>query len=132
MEFVEDDGGHALEERVRLQARQQDPLCHHHEAGGRPGAVVEAHLVANLLSQGGASFRRDAMRGRAGSDPARLHHPHLAWQGVEQRGRHPGGLSGAGRGSQRDRTPPGPGDDFVNHGIDGKVVVRGGSFDRQN
>ena len=66
-------------------------------------AFVEPHAVADLVANHAATLAGDERRGRPCRDPPRLEDEDMAVPGkagVEERGRHPRGLAGAGRGAE--------------------------------
>ncbi len=70
--FVENECVVAVEEPVRLDFREQNPVCHQLHERVRTGGVGEADLETDLLPQGDAHLLRDTGGDRAGGDAARL------------------------------------------------------------
>ncbi len=103
MELVEQDGPDGFEERVILNPADQDARGDGEDARARPGAAVEAHLVADLLAQLPAALLDHAPSRGAGGQAARLQQNDLTCTRqprVEQGGRHAGRFAGPGRGAQ--------------------------------
>ena len=121
VELVEHDRPEVGEQRVRLQARRQDPLGDDEEPRLVREAPLEAHLPADLASERpralGGNARRDGARGHA----ARLHQDDRAVR--EERRRNARRLARAWRGGDDDRAgTPKVADDRIDVGIDGKRV----------
>jgi hypothetical protein len=108
VELVEDDESDALEARIRREQSGQDALRDDLDPGGRPYPGIAANPVAHggsdrLLEQASHPTRRGPS-----CQPARLqHHDTVPAQPrlLQQRERHPGGLTRAGRRLQH-RCPP--------------------------
>ena len=97
VEFVEDDRGDALEQRVAQQPPGQDAFRDVPEPRARAGGVLEADLEADQVADAFASLVRHPSRGGAGSEPPRLEDDHLSLGQIEQRWRHARRLARAGR-----------------------------------
>ena len=107
MELVEENDAHTFQERIGLEALDEDSLGDHEDFRARPCLAVEAHLVADLLAQSGAGLLGHAAGGGPRGDPAGLQHHDLpaAEPGREQGEGHPGRLAGAGGGDEHGRRP---------------------------
>ena len=100
VEFVEQQGTDAFQQRIVLQHAGEDAFGDHDDPGLRRDLVLEADAVADGLAHRLTELFRHEAGGGARGDPARLqHHDLLAAQpvGLQQRQRHPGGLARAGR-----------------------------------
>ena len=70
--LVDDDRVVATQLAVALELGEQDAVGHHLDPGVRRGPVGEADLVADLRPQRRLQLGREALRDRAGRDPAGL------------------------------------------------------------
>ena len=104
VELVEHDGTDAFEQRVVLEAPEQDAFRHHEQPCGLRRLALEAHLVADRLADGLTALVGDATGGSTRRDTTRLEHENRARDSVEQGRRHARRLAGAGGGLQDDRT----------------------------
>ena len=97
--LVEDDAVVLVELRVVLRLSQQDAVGHELDDRGIVRAVVEPHLVADLVPAGAPGLVRQAAGQRGSGDPARLRaaDPSGSSEPFEQGGlRELGGLAGPG------------------------------------
>ncbi len=72
MRLVDDDRVVLAQIAVALGLGEQDAVGHQLDVGARAQPVVEADLVADRAAELGLEFLRDARRGRARGDAARL------------------------------------------------------------
>ena len=125
VEFVENNGRHAVQGRVVLDHPRQDALGKHFDAGGRRNLVFEADAIADGGADRLAALARHEAGGRARGHPARLQHQDAAVAapaGLQQRQRHLGGLAGARRRLQyQPRVALERGQYLGQQGLDGKV-----------
>ena len=103
VELVEHNDADALEKGIGGEESTEDAFGDEPEAGVWATAFVEPHAVADLVANHAATLAGDERRGRPCRDPPRLEDEDVAVPGkarVEERGRHPRGLAGAGRGAE--------------------------------
>jgi hypothetical protein len=96
--LVEHQCADAVEKRIFLNAPQEDAVSHCDQPRARRRFMVEANVVAHLVSaERDAALARDAPRGRARGHAPRLEQEHAARHraGIEQCGRHSHRLAGA-------------------------------------
>jgi hypothetical protein len=98
VELVEHDRAEARQERVRLQATGQDAFRRDEETRTGREAALEAHLPADVLSEGEPLLGGDAARDRARGEATGLEQEHPAV--VEERRGDAGRLARAGRGNE--------------------------------
>jgi hypothetical protein len=97
VELVEHHSPDVLQERVVVEAPQQDAGGDDEDAGVRPGGAVEPDLVAEHVAEGRAVLvRHPPGRGPRGDAPRLQHHDGTGNE-VEQRRGDAGGFAGAGR-----------------------------------
>ena len=72
MSLVDDHDSVAAQRSVRESLAEEHPISQVSDARVAGRAVVEAHAIADLLTQGHAHFRGDAARDRRRRDPPRL------------------------------------------------------------
>ena len=99
MRFVDHERAVRPQLRIALRLGKQNAVGHQLDRGAHADLVVEAHLVADQLSQLGFEFLGDARRYRARSDAARLRVADQARRAaahLEQDFRNLGGFAGAG------------------------------------
>ena len=112
VDFIQDDGGNAVEPRVRQQAAQQDARGDEFDQGLRPGLPFPADRVAHPAGGSAAVQGSKSTGGCPGGHPARLRDDHparLAVEICEERGDE-GGLACSRRrlddgGARRDASP---------------------------
>ena len=100
VKLVEENGADAVEERIALQALDEDPFGHEEDAGVAGEVALEADLPADLAPERPALFVGDPPGSGAGGDPPRLEDEDLLRPGDpgrRQRWRHAGRFSGPRR-----------------------------------
>ena len=95
VESVEDDGAHPAQRGIGEHAPREDALGDVPEACARRARLLEADLPADERRIG--ELEGHAPGGHARCDPARLEHHDFTFDAIEQGGRDPGRLTGAGR-----------------------------------
>ncbi len=108
VELVEQHGADPLEERVALQALDEDPLGDEEDPGVTRGVALETDLPADFAPERPPLLVRDPPGGRPGGDAARLEDENLPTAGEARRresGRHARRLAGPRRRLQHGVAP---------------------------
>ena len=101
VQLVEHDGGDATKLGIGEQAPHEQTLGHESQAGAGAAGLVEADAIAHGLADPLSAFGGHPGGGQARRQPPGLEDPEsprTREARVEQRARHPGGFSRAGRG----------------------------------